>query len=67
MKTRIEKVGTIFIEVPESEKFSPKKNGAEYLRRLVKWMDSRPELLNEDKSHLDLIVEYNKRNKESWK
>ena len=64
MKTRIEKVGSIYIEVPESENPKP-KNGVIYLRRLVEWLNSRPEFLNENKSHLDLIVEYNieRRNK----
>ena len=58
MKTRIEKVGKIYIEVPESE--APvKRNGAAYLRRLVDWLNHRPECLNDGKSHLDLIVEYN--------
>jgi len=62
MKTRIEKVGSIYIEVPESE--TPRrKNGAAYLRRLVEWLNARPEHLNDNKSHLDLIVEYNTRNK----
>jgi hypothetical protein len=62
MKTRIEKVGSIYIEVPESEN-PVKRNGAGYLRRLVKWLDSRPDELNDNKSHLDLIVEYNTRNR----
>jgi len=61
-KTRIEKVGSIYIEIPDTLK-QKKKHGAEYLRRLVAWMDGRPEYLNEDKTHLDLIVEYNTRNK----
>ena len=62
MKTRIEKVGSIYVEFPESNKPVKKKNGAAYLRRLVKWLNNRPEYLNDDKSHLDLIVEYNTRN-----
>ena len=54
MKTRIEKVGSIYIEAPESEKpYRP--HGAEYLRRLVAWLNERPECLNDNKSHLDLI------------
>ena len=62
MKTRIEKVGSIFIEVPESD--TPiKRNGVAYLRRLIKWVDSRPETMNDGKSHLDLIVEYNIENR----
>ena len=59
MKTRIEKVGNIYVEFPESDK-TQKRNGAEYLRRLVEWLNHRSEYLNEGKSHLDLIVEYNK-------
>ena len=58
MKTRIEKVGLLTIEMPESAK-RKKRNGAAYLRRLVKWLDARQEYLNDDKSHLDLIVEFN--------
>jgi len=61
MKTRIEKVGSIYVGFPESEK-SIKRNGADYLRRLVLWLDSRDEYLNDNKSHLDLIVEFNTRN-----
>lgn len=56
-KRRIEKVGSIYIDVPEGK--SVKRNGAKYIRELVEWMNSRPEVMNENKSHLDLIVEYN--------
>jgi len=36
------------------------KNGAEKLRNIVEWMNSRDEYLNENKSHLQLIKEFNK-------
>ena len=62
MKTRIEKIGSIYVEFPESNK-PVKRDGANYLRKLVEWLDARPEHLNDNKSHLDLIVEYNTRNK----
>jgi len=62
MKTKIVKVGLLSIEVPESKK-QKKRNGAAYLRRLVKWLDARSEYLNDDKSHLDLIVEFNLENR----
>jgi len=62
MAKRVEKVGSIYVEFPESNK-PIKKNGATYLRRLVEWLNNRPEHLNDNKSHLDLIVEYNTRKK----
>lgn len=34
-------------------------NGAEKLRSIVQWMNNRKESLNENKSILDLIGEYN--------
>jgi hypothetical protein len=37
-----------------------KMNGAEYLRKLVEWINQRPETLNDGKSHLTLISEFNK-------
>ncbi len=35
-------------------------NGSEKLRNVVEWMNSRDEYLNENKSHLQLIKEFNK-------
>ena len=37
--------------------------GAYKLRDVVEWINDRPEILNFGKSHLQLIVEYNKKNK----
>lgn len=39
---------------------SKKLNGAEYLRKLVEWLNSRPETMNQNKSTLTLIGEFNK-------
>lgn len=57
MKKEIVKVGKIYIQEPSSQ--NSVKNGAEYLRGLVYWIDNRDDSLNINKSHLELIVEYN--------
>lgn len=43
-----------------STKITRSRNGAEYLRKLVEWLNSRPETMNENKSMLTLIAEFNK-------
>jgi hypothetical protein len=58
MKNRIERVGSIYISVPDNEK-PVKKRGAAHLRNLVAWMNDRNETLNENKSALDVRGEYN--------
>lgn len=35
------------------------KDGATKLREVVEWMNNRNEYLNENKSHLELIKEFN--------
>lgn len=35
-------------------------NGADKLRKIVAWLNKREEGLNENKNHLQLIIEYNK-------
>jgi len=57
MKT-LEKIGKITIEHNSTEQ--QKYNGAKDLRALVRWMDSRDERLNQNKSKLQLIREFNK-------
>jgi hypothetical protein len=57
MKT-FEKVGQITVEHNGSEKQSYK--GAEYFRALVEWMNNRNEQLNQGKSTLELMREFNK-------
>lgn len=57
MKT-LEKVGKITIEHNETEKQNYK--GAEYFRALVEWLNNRNEHLNQDKSNLELMKEFNK-------
>ncbi len=52
-----EKIGKITIE--HRDTIQEDKNGADKLRKIVEWMNKRPEHLNQNKSHLDLIVEYN--------
>jgi hypothetical protein len=53
-----EKVGNILIEHNAEKK--QVYDGANYFRRLVKWLDNRSERLNENKSTLQLMYEYNK-------
>lgn len=55
---RIDTIGQITVEHSSGE--AQKYNGAEYFRRLVKWMDARNEHLNKDKSTLQLMKEFNK-------
>ena len=57
MKT-IEKVGKITVEHNESKKQDYK--GAEYFRALVDWMNTRNEHLNQNKSTIQLMKEFNK-------
>lgn len=52
------------IDLSGSEKIEVKLeyiDGADKLRDIVKWLDGRNEHLNQGKSHLDLIAEYNNR------
>lgn len=58
MKTTIEKIGQITLK-HNSNNSNPQKTGAIKLRAIVKWMDNRSELLNINKSHLELIREFN--------
>ena len=57
-KREVQRCGSIYIDVPAGK--DKKRNGAKYLRDLVGWMNNRKESLNDDKSLLDLIDEYNK-------
>lgn len=57
MKT-IKKVGQILVEDKKSEKQNYR--GAEYFRALVDWMNNRNEHLNQNKSNLELMAEFNK-------
>lgn len=56
MKT-IEKVGQITVSSEPEKKQNYK--GAEYLRALVDWINNRSEHLNENKSNLKLMNEFN--------
>lgn len=52
------KLGDAIIgKVDESKK---RNDGAKKLRAVVDWMNSRNEHLNQGKSHLELITEFNK-------
>lgn len=55
MKTSGKILCEAFIGKPQNQKF----NGAKKLRDIVEWMNNRKESLNENKSHLELIAEYN--------
>ena len=57
MKT-IEKVGKITVEHNETKEQNYR--GAEYFRGLVEWMNNRNEHLNQGKSNLELMKEFNK-------
>ena len=45
-------------------KASPSDDGPEFLRCLVRWMDNRNEHLNDGKSALQLVAEFNKYRKQ---
>ncbi|MBA7701399.1 hypothetical protein ES703_110135 [subsurface metagenome] len=57
MKTNGKKLCESIIVKPKNQQF----NGAKKLRDIVEWINNRKESLNENKSHLALIVEFNNR------
>lgn len=59
MNATIEKIGQITVE-HKSTNIKEKYNGTDYFRQLVKWLNNRAEYLNDNKSKLQLIGEFNK-------